>query len=154
MVDLLWTIDIAELHIQRVLGEERARSQRYVDVWWMSEWTWNSDELTISIILEDNVPAEMDDFVRSTFDVNKTSTFGESAFHSQHYVTMEKWITVCRLFTFQLLRLWRLTPVEGFTKLFVVACMNEFPNWLSQQVNLKVIYIKHVRIFMHYEECK
>jgi hypothetical protein len=74
VVNLLWVIDEAEFHVERVLGEEGAGSQRHLDVGRMSQRASNGQQLTITVIFEHDVTRQVNHLQVESVNKSLTST--------------------------------------------------------------------------------
>jgi hypothetical protein len=155
---VLWTVDVAELHVEGVLGEEGARSQRNLDVWWMGQRSADDQQLAISVVFEDDVSGQVDHlegkrreieetagnsidllyFVRGALDVDESTALGERALQTQHHVAVLKRIAVGCLRALGNLRSRCFAAIQRLTQLVMIAGVGVLPNLLTQQVDLKL----------------
>lgn len=79
-------IHVAKLHIQRMLAQEGARVQRYLDVGRMRQRAGHSHQLPLAVLLARNVAGDMDHLVGSTLDINASATAREGALEPKEKV--------------------------------------------------------------------
>lgn len=140
-----------------MFGQKCAGPKRHFDVGRVRHGSSNSKQLTIAILFMNNMTSNMNDLqisnitwlknlkpvrtylVRSTLDVHTSAATGQSAFQTQHKITMNHWIGICIFRAIQELRWASFPPIQSLSQLIVITLMAVIPNWLAQQINLREI---------------
>lgn len=129
-------IHVAELHIQRMLAQEGARVQRYLDVGRMWQRTSHSHQLPLAVFLARNMAGYMDHFVGSAFDINASATARQSALESKEKVAVFHRFAITVGHSLQQLRGTVMAAVQCLPQLFVIALVAVVPDRLAHHIDL------------------